>query len=160
VTARPPDLRRVVRAILAGGALAGGLDLLGAFAISWPAPPARILRAIAAGVYGPAAAAAGGGDIAAAGLVLHFTIAVGAAAVFVTAARVYPRLLRHPLVVGPLYGLAVFLVMQYVVIPLSAIGRVPGAWTAGTLKVLAVHLVAVGPPIVWAARRWLSVSPG
>jgi hypothetical protein len=49
----------------------------------------------------------------------------------------------------------VFLVMQYVVIPLSAIGRFPGAWTAGMLKVLAVHLAGVGPPIVWATRRWL-----
>jgi hypothetical protein len=93
--------------------------------------------------------------VAAAGLALHFTIAIGAAAVFVAAAVRKPWLLRRPFVVGPLYGLAVFLVMQYVVIPLSAIGRFPGAWTTGTLKVLAVHLVAVGPPIVWAARRSL-----
>lgn len=145
----------MTRAVLAGGAIAGVLDILGAFAIAWPTPPGRILRAIAGGVVGPAAAAAGGTGTAAAGLALHFTIAIGAAAVFVAAAVGYPVLRRHPIVIGPLYGLAVFLVMQYVVIPLSAIGRFPGAWTAGTLQVLAVHLVGVGPPIVWAARRWL-----
>ena len=68
-----------MRATLVGGVMAGLLDLVGAIAIHWPAPPAAILRSIAAGLGGPAQARAGAGA-AALGLAAHFTIALGAAA--------------------------------------------------------------------------------
>jgi hypothetical protein len=141
-------------AIAAGGAAAGVLDILGAFAVYWPAAPAGILRSIAAGVLGTTAARSGGAGAAALGLLLHFVIACGAAAVFVAGCRMAPGLTRRPWLSGPLYGLAVFLTMNYVVIPWSAIGRWPGPWSTTTLLVIAIHLIAVGPPIVLAARRW------
>lgn len=145
-------------AILGGGGVAGLVDLLGAIAVYWPAPPAGILRSIAAGVVGTAAARSGGAGTAALGLVLHFVVAIGAAAVFVAACRVTPGLARRPWLNGPLFGLAVFLTMNYAVIPLSAIGRWPGPWTTTTWLVVAVHLAGVGPPIVVAARRWACPS--
>ena len=150
----PPRASRPAVAIAAGGATAAVLDILGAFAIYWPAPPAGILRSIAAGVVGTAAARAGGTSLATLGLLLHFVVACTAAAVFVAACRVFPGLARRPWLTGPLFGVVVFLVMNYVVIPLSAIGRMPGPWSATTLLVLAVHLIGVGPPIALAARRW------
>lgn len=131
--------------------MAGALDILGAFVVYRQSPPAAILRSVAAGLTG---SRPGGAGLAAAGLALHFVIAFGAAAVFVMASRRWPALLRRPWLTGPLYGLAVFLVMQYVVIPLSAIGRFPGPWTATTLQVIALHLFVVGLPIALAARRW------
>ena len=142
------------RAIAIGGVAAGVVDLLGAIVIFWPAAPAGILRSIAAGVVGSAAARGGGLGLAALGLVLHFAVAIGAAAVFVAAARRAPVLVRRPWVTGPLYGLVVFLVMNYAVIPLSAIGRFPGPWSATTYQVIALHMLGVGPAIVLAARRW------
>jgi len=141
-------------AVAVGGLVAGALDILGAFAIYWPAPPTAILRSIAAGVVGPAAARTGGSGLAALGLGLHFVVAFGAAAVFVAACRGMPSLARRAMVIGPLYGFAVFLVMNYLVIPWSAIGRYPGAWTATTYQVIALHLLGVGLPIALAARRW------
>ena len=48
--------------------------------------------------------------------------------------------------------------MNYVVIPLSAIGRFPGPWSATTYQVIALHLVGVGPPIALAARRWAATG--
>jgi hypothetical protein len=141
-------------AIAVGGGIAGLLDILGAFAVYWPAPPAAILRSIAAGIMGSAAARTGGPGLAALGFGLHFLVALGAAAVFVAACRIVPGLARRPFVTGPLYGLLVFLMMNYVVIPLSAIGRYPGPWSATTSQVIAVHLVGVGLPIALAARRW------
>jgi hypothetical protein len=146
-------------AVAVGGLVAGVVDLLGAIAVYWPASPLGILRSIAAGVVGPAAARGGGLGLAAAGLALHFIVALGAATAFVLAARRFPALIRWPWLTGPLYGLAVFLAMNYAVIPLSAIGRFPGAWGPTTLQVIAVHLIGVGPPIVFAARRWLA-APG
>ena len=153
----PPTSSRPLRpglAIAVGGAIAGALDILGAFAIYWPAPPAAILRSIAAGVVGSAAARSGGVGLAALGLLLHFVVALSAAAVFVTACRAVPALARRPLLSGPLYGLVVFLVMNYAVIPLSAIGRFPGPWSGATAKVIALHMIGVGLPIALAARRW------
>ena len=146
-------------AIAAGGAAAGVLDILGAFAVYWPAAPAGILRSIAAGVLGTTAARGGGPGAAALGLLLHFVVACGAATVFVAACRAAPGLTRRPWLTGPLYGLVVFLAMNYVVIPWSAIGRWPGPWSTTTLLVVAIHLIGVGPPIVLAARRW-AVPPG
>ena len=52
-----------------------------------------------------------------------------------------------------LEGLVVYLVMNYAVIPLSAIGRFPGPWSATTWQVIALHMLGVGPAIVLAARR-------
>jgi hypothetical protein len=141
-------------AIGVGGLASGLFDLLGACAVYWPAAPAGILRSIAAGVVGSAATRGGGAGMAALGLLLHFAVATGAAAVFVAACRVEPGLARRPWLSGPAFGLAVFLTMNYAVIPLSAIGRWPGPWTTTTLLVVAVHLVGVGPPIALAARRW------
>lgn len=151
---QPPGPARPGLAIGVGGAAAGLLDILGAFAVYWPAPPAGILRSIAAGVVGTAAARTGGAGMAALGLLLHFVVAFAAAAVFVAACRVAPGRARRPWLTGPLYGLAVFLTMNYLVIPLSAIGRWPGPWTATTWQVAALHLVGVGLPIGVAARRW------
>jgi hypothetical protein len=148
----PP--RQPLLAITVGGAIAGMLDILGAFVIYWPAPAAGILRSIAAGLVGSAVARTGGIGLAALGLLLHFVVAMTAAAIFVAACRAVPALVRRPLLTGPLYGLVVFLVMNYAVIPLSAIGRFPGPWSATTYQVIALHLVGVGPPIALAARRW------
>lgn len=147
-TARP------VLAIAVGGLAAGVFDLLGAIAVYWPAPLAGILRSIAAGALGSAAARSGGAGTAALGLLLHFVVAVGAATVFVAACRVAPWLVHRPWLSGPLFGLLVFLTMNYVVVPLSAIGRWPGPWTTATWWIVAVHLVGVGPPIAVAAHRW------
>jgi hypothetical protein len=152
--ANSPAASRPGLAIAVGGLVAGVADILGAFAIYWPAPPAGILRSIAAGVVGSAAARTGGPGLAALGLLLHFVVALGAAAVFVAAGRAVPVLARRPLLTGPLYGLVVFLVMNYGVIPLSAIGRFPGPWSGTTYQVIALHLVGVGPPIALAVRRW------
>ena len=122
-----PTASRPVVAIAAGGAVAAVLDILGAFAIYWPAPPAGILRLIAAGVVGSAEARSGGASLAALGLLLHFGVAFTAAAVFVAACRVAPGLARQPWLTGPLYGVVVFLMMNYIVNP--AVGDRPHAGT-------------------------------
>ena len=85
------------RGILLGGTLAGVLDILAAFLMSWPrVPPVRVLQYIASGALGPAAFR-GGAATAAAGLAFHFVIAFGAAAAYVAASRRWPLLLTRPL---------------------------------------------------------------
>jgi uncharacterized membrane protein YagU involved in acid resistance len=59
------------------------------------------------------------------GLVLQWAMSIIIASVFVVAARWRPVLKRHWVKAGLAYGVIVFLVMNYVVLPLSAIGHAP-----------------------------------
>jgi uncharacterized membrane protein YagU involved in acid resistance len=138
--------------IALGGVLAGVLDILAAFAMSWPrVTPARVLQSIASGLLGRAAYQ-GGARTAALGLLLHFVIAFGAAAVYYAASRRLPLLRRRPVACGLAYGVAVYLVMNLVVLPLSQIGfRLP-PWPTIALLVV-IHMICVGLPIALAAAR-------
>jgi uncharacterized membrane protein YagU involved in acid resistance len=158
-TASPdaPRERSWSRAIVVGGILAGVGDILFAL-IFYPmhgARPIRVLQSIAGGVQGREAFS-GGWATAALGLALHFVIALGAAAVFCLAAAKLPNLLRRVWISGLAYGAVVWLVMNAVVVPLSALrGRFPPAhpWEG-----LVAHLFLVGLPIAFAARKFL--APG
>ena len=145
----------MLRAVLAGGLAAGVLDILAACAIagSRGTPPLRVLQHIASGLLGPAAFQ-GGAATAALGLLLHFVIATGAAAVFVAATRSWPALTRRAVLVGAAYGVVVWTVMSQVVVPLSRVARraQPQPLSAIALMI-AVHMVCVGIPIALAAAR-------
>lgn len=153
-----------LRWIVLGGLVAGLLDLLFAFAFWWFAHgigPVGILHSIAAGWLGRPAAYAGGSAAAVLGAVSHFGIAIVMAAVFWLAARSRPILARYPWRAGAGYGVILFVVMNYVVVPLSAIGPRYPAWQPTLLLHLAVHMLLVGVPCALAARRaifgtWLS----
>src|SRR5258708_968076 len=110
-------------AILYGGLIAGVLaitDALVFFGLRG-SPPMRLLQNIASGLVGPKAFD-GGWPMAALGLALHFTIAMGAAVVYNMAARWIPVMTQSPWWCGPVYGLLVFAFMNLVVLPL-AFGR-------------------------------------
>ena len=143
---------RPARGILLGGTLAGVLDILAAFLISWPrVPPVRVLQYIASGALGPPAFR-GGVSTAAAGLALHFVIAFAAAAAYVAASRRWRLLLARPVACGIAYGLVVYAVMQLVILPLSRVTR--GTPTLRSVALMmAIHIVCVGLPIAFAARR-------
>jgi hypothetical protein len=147
--------RSVGRAILAGGLAAGALDLTAALVLYTlrGARPIRVVQAIASGLLG-AEAYKGGLATVALGCLLHFVIATGAAAVFVAASRWLPALVRRPFVWGPLYGVAVYLVMNFVVVPLSAVARGPFNPRLAAILVV-IHMLCVGLPIAVAARRYL-----
>lgn len=81
-------------------------------------PPERVLKSVAAGWRGPQAFKDGPG-MAALGLATHFSIALVMAAVFVLAATRVRELVRLPFVWGPLYGVALWLTMRFVVLPLT-----------------------------------------
>jgi hypothetical protein len=142
-------------AILWGGLACGALDITAAFVVYgfFGAKPIRILQGVAAGVLGPQAFG-GGGAAALLGLVLHFVIAFGAATVFVVASRWIVFLVRHAVVSGALYGVAVYFFMNRVVVPLSAAGQTPFSVKMMVIGVV-IHIFCVGLPIALVARRYL-----
>lgn len=152
------DSRRVIRAILLAGLVAGVLDIADAliFTAARGGSPTRVLQYIASGVLGQDSFQ-GGAATAALGLFLHFVIATGAAAVFVVASLQLPALLRRPFLWGPIYGIVVLIVMNRVVVPLSLVRRAPLALNAGFINLVAAHIFCVGIPIAFVASRKLLV---
>lgn len=151
----PATLRaRGFDTVVLGGLTAGVLDILDAFVVTSLSggTPVRVLHAIASGVLGRGAYQ-GGVPAAALGLALHFLIAIGAATTYWVACRKRPILLRRPVLCGLTFGLAVWVVMYYVVLPIT-FGR-PNTLPALPLLInqLGIHAIGVGLPIALFASR-------
>lgn len=149
----PSTVSTAAKAILLAGFVCGVLDGISAIALTKALGGGimRMFQGIARGVQG-AAAFQQGVNSALLGVALHFTIAFGAAAVYYLASRFLPVLLHRALLCGVLYGVAIHLFMNFVVIPLSAIG--PRPFVPRTFySVLAIHMVVVGPSISLIVRR-------
>jgi len=144
------------KAILVGGLIAGALDITYAFILWWlraQVTPMQILQSVAAGLLGKASYDGGAGT-AILGAFLHFFNALVIAAIFVGASRLWPVLARRATLFGPLYGIGVYLVMNYVVLPLSAFPPrtkppAPVVWITGLLA----HMFLIGLPIALAAKK-------
>jgi hypothetical protein len=143
------------RAILVGGLVVGTLDALDAviFFGFRGAAPIRIFQSIAAGVLGRASFQ-GGIQSAVLGFALHYLVAFLIVTAFVVLGRVMPSLLDHAVIAGIVYGVAVYFVMNYVVIPLSATSRGPFV-TAVFINGILIHAFGVGLPSALAARAFM-----
>jgi hypothetical protein len=117
---------KFIPAIALGGLAAGTLDIVYAFIVygplSYGLSPEQVLQSVAAGWMGREASRAGGMETALLGLGTHFMIATMMAAVFVAVAGRWAALAARPLLWGFLYGLILYVAMNYVVVPLSAAG--------------------------------------
>ena len=134
-------------AIAVGGLIAGFVDLLMAcIQEGWDIP-----LYIAAGLLGRQAIH-GGLATYILGVLLHFFIAFSAAAVYYAASRRLPFMTEFPLVCGLCFGAAVELVMNLIVLPLSAL-HATGPFSLHYLIVgLLSHMVVVGLPISFSVR--------
>jgi len=139
--------------ILFGTLVVGTLDLLDAvvfFRIRNGVPPLRIFQSIAAGLLGRSSSQMGwhSGGL---GILLHYFIAFLIVSIFYAVSRGVPALRRNTLVVGMLYGVAAYVVMNYVVLPLSATTRGPFVLPVFINGIL-IHTFGVGLPSAWFAR--------
>jgi hypothetical protein len=155
------------QAILYGALTVATLDGLDACVMSLVrgSNPARMFRGVAYGLLGPAALD-GGLGISFLGLCIHVFVATMAVITYFVVSRKVPALRKHWFIYGPLYGLAVYLVMYRIVMPLSAIGRAGQFVWPRSLNDLAIHAFGVGlPSAFWASRapvadeRPLAASP-
>lgn len=174
---------KVALAILLGGLAAGALDIIYAFIVYGPLSfgltPQGVLQSVAAGWIGREASHDGGWNTAVLGLVTHFGIATVMAAVYVLAAQGFKALASGAVLWGLLYGLVLYVAMNYVVAPLSAAGT--GEFASSFAEVMErlgksfsevrggaanypwmiwgtifTHTVLVGLPIALIAQRFAS----
>jgi hypothetical protein len=151
-----PTLRAAWRWIVAATLVAATIDISYAIGntVLRGGSAQKLLQAVASGWLGKAAFD-GGAAAAALGLVSHYAIILVATLLFFAAGRRLAWLRAHAFVAGPLYGLAIFLVMNFVVVPLSAVPFAFHYRLWPTLGDLASHLVGVGLVISLCARRAL-----
>jgi hypothetical protein len=140
----------VLSAILWGGLVAATLDIGAAVLISGKSF-GFILQFIASGLVGKASFE-GGVATMALGLALQELMGLIIAAVFVLASLRLPMLRRRWSIWGLLYGAGIFAVMNYVVVPLSAVGRFPKFSPESFVKNL-VAMLLFGLIVAWFARR-------
>ncbi len=140
-------------AIFAAGLLAGVLDITAAF-ITWApqgVPPVRILQGIASALVdskafneGMASALLGGA--------IHFLIAFSAATAFYVASRKIDFMTRRAVLAGVLYGVCVYVVMYWIVMPLAKMH--PAHTLTRSIVAIVTHMVCVGLPISLMVRRY------
>ena len=148
-------MRKTV-AIALAGLVSGALDLVAAFASysTQGATVEGILKYIASGVVGPAAMQ-GGMAMAGLGLLFHFALTTGMAAVFLGAALKLRALSAQPWLWGSIYGVLTWVAMVYVIVPLSAVPgwNLPHGWAI--VSGLLAHIFYVGVPIAHITHRGL-----
>ena len=150
--------RSALKTIVIAGLTAGALDITYAFII-WGlrgVTPIRIGQSIASGMLGREAAVGGGTAMGMFGLLLHFILATIIAAIYYGAARNIRLLVDRAVPCGIAYGLVTYGVMNYVVMPLSAIGAVGDSGPAYIrITGILVHMFLIGLPIALITRKGL-----
>ena len=141
-------------AILVGGGIAATLDIIYAIVYSWiraKVPPITIMQSVASGLIGQPAYE-GGTSTAILGLVCHYAMALIIASIFWLASRSLGFMTRSAVVSGLAFGVCVYVVMNFVVIPLSAF---PTQMTYTPVRVainVIAHMILFGLPIALVTR--------
>ncbi|WP_395612785.1 hypothetical protein [Allosphingosinicella sp.] len=152
--------RSLARPILIGTLIAGTLDILAAITLTLfygKRSVGEMLSGVASGPFPGAETWGTGGAVA--GLAVHYTLMAIMVTVFVLAATRLRRLWQQPILWGVLYGLATYVVMNLIVMPLRFGTPVPPP-TRAIVTQLFCHIVLVGIPIALVtARHFRGRSP-
>jgi uncharacterized membrane protein YagU involved in acid resistance len=89
------------------------------------------------------------------GLALQWLMSLIIAKIYVLAGVQLPVLFRRPLVMGALYGVGVFVVMNLVVLPLSAAWPKPHHPSAEAIALNLAAMLLFGLIVAYTARRIL-----
>jgi len=90
------------------------------------------------------------------GLALHFFVAFVVVSIFYLASRKIPCLTKQPLISGVFYGIGVYIVMYWIVLPaaFSTFRHRP----SNELLELAIHICLIGLPTAFIVRRYAVVT--
>jgi hypothetical protein len=138
--------RSLARPILIGTLIAGTLDILAATILSsiYGNGPMPMLRSVASGPFPDASHWGTAGSLL--GLAVHFALMAIMVTIFVLAATRLRALWQQPILWGVLYGLATYVVMNWIVVPLRFQTPLPPS-TRAIVTQLFCHIVLVGIPV-------------
>jgi hypothetical protein len=149
----PAEARRqtafAASTVAIAGGVAGAIDL--AFntvkAVNAGTSVLRPWKGVAAALLGKDAVIRGGDAMAILGVGLHFLITIGAAAIYYLAAKRQGWPVKHAFLSGLVFGTIFFLVMNYVILPLSVIGHPLYVGVQTIAFALPGHIIMIGLPI-------------
>jgi hypothetical protein len=144
----------MLKPIAIATAVSGTLDILFAMILTvfFGKEIGTMLRYVGSGPFPAAMDMGTGGAIL--GLLVHFTLMAIMAAVLMLFLRQRPRLLGKPVVIGIVYGLITYAIMNLVVVPLRFGAPLPPKPLSIATQLFA-HVCLVGIPMALVAARYL-----
>lgn len=140
--------------IIKAGLIAGTLDIIAAFLnfyFKTGKSVTIVLKYIASAIFGKSAMA--GGDLMAlAGLFFHYVIAFVFTIFF---ALIFNKLwawFQHTLLIATIYGVFIWLVMNFLIVPNSNASQIPFSWSAGLTNCL-ILIICIGYPLTYLFRK-------
>ncbi|MBW8840374.1 MAG: hypothetical protein JF608_00940 [Sphingomonadales bacterium] len=140
-------------ATLVAGIAAAAIEMIFVLPIqaSFGNSPGIVFQSIASGTMGKAAYI-GGTPAILLGIFYHVLISVVAAGAYIAAATRLPFVYSRPLIGGLLCAIIAYVVMNWVVLPLSAVGYKPTTNPGMMALSFGIHVVGFGWPIAYVAR--------
>lgn len=141
------------RAVTIGACVVATLDMLDCvvvYGLLRGVTVTQCFQGVASGLLGRASFQ-GGWPTVLLGGVLHLFNATVIVSVYYVASRRIPLLTRRPVLSAILYGCLVFVVMNFVVVPLSA-ARVMRITVVNLVNGFVGHIISVGLPCLWVVR--------
>jgi hypothetical protein len=142
-------------AVLKAGLIVGLLDATAASLHAYMMrgmSPEKVFQFVASGAFGQGALS-GGRSMALIGLVFHFAIAMSWTFLFYAAFTKINILRYNMVLVGMAYGIFIWLIMNFIVIPLSFIGARPFNLAGASVQIM-IHLFVIGLPISYLAYKY------
>jgi hypothetical protein len=152
----------LLRLSVIGGLITGTLHIVIqvgiVFGLILKSPYMSSLQYVASGAIGDSAYA-GGLVTALLGLILEFVITIIIAGIFIFSADRIAILRRYLIPGSLLYGVGVFIVMNFIVLPLSAARAlpVPPMWLL--IEIILEHILLIGLPLGMLTRRNADTNP-
>ncbi len=148
-TTPSPSAGSLIAAILAGGFMAATFDFFAAMLI-YGGTASGVAKAIARGWFGMAVKAMPP-IVDVIGIASHYGILLIAASIFVLTSLRFPVLRQRAWITGPLFGVCIYIVMHFVIVPLS---QAPPSSPKGIqfVEEFCGHMFVIGLPIALWAR--------
>lgn len=153
-----PPSKTILKAVLLLWLLVGTLDILSAivdYYIATGKGPAGIFKYIASAILGNEAFTTGGTEIILLGLFLHYLIAFLFTIFFVFLYIRTNLSLRSKLVVGILYGILIWAIMNLMVVPLSQTPKPPVVVLWKLVKAMLILIFMIGLPLAFLTEKLL-----
>jgi len=143
--------------ILTSGLIAGTLDILAAIliyaVILQKTTGVKILQSIASGVF-KKEAYTGGSQMALYGLLLHYFIALAFALLYFLVYPYLPFLKKNTIISGILYGIFVWLVMSFIVLPIAFPLLPEKHFDFPLILSMLILMFCIGLPIALLTRKY------
>ena len=150
-------MNRFWKAVLVTTLVAGTLDIAAVHVnqlIRTGVFPVGIFNFIAGGAISLEKALSGGAAVVLLGVLIHYFISFSFTLLFFVMYPVIVRVSRNKYVNGLLYGAFVWVVMNLVVLPFSALPAKPFVFNNQAVTGLLILMVVFGPPISLLADRY------